>query len=227
MSDPTLRTDIRNDLRDLFTGERTIGDSFPAPLVFVAVNAWAGLGWAATAALFVGLGVAAWRLRKGQQVVYAIGGIGAIAFTAFLALRSGRAESYFLPGILGAAGAAIGTVVSIVVRRPLAAWSSRLVRQWPMEWYVRPDVRPAYTSVSWIWVAFFAGRALVQWVLFTNGEPELLAIAKVLTSWPTIIPLLIVSYVYGNRKLHRLGGPNVEEFRAGAEPPYADHQRGF
>ena len=47
------------------------------------------------------------------------------------------------------------------------------------------------------------------------------------SSWPTIIPLLIVSYVYGNRKLHRLGGPNVDEFLAGAEPPYEGMQRGF
>jgi hypothetical protein len=227
VTDHTLREDIRNDLRDLFTGERTIGDSFPAPLVFVAVNAVAGLGWAAAAALVVGLAVALWRIRKGQQVVYAMGGIVAIGFTAFLALRSGRAESYFLPGILSAAGAAIGTIISIAVRRPLASWTSRFMRSWPLEWYWRDDVRPAYAGVSWIWAAFFAGRAAVQWVLFLNEEPELLAIAKVLTSWPTIIPLLIVSYVYGNRKLHRLGGPNVDEFLAGAEPPYEGMQRGF
>lgn len=227
MTDHTLREDIRADLRDLFTGERTIGDSFPAPLVFVAVNAWVGLGWAAVAALAVGGAVAAWRVSKGQQVVYAMGGIVAIGFTAFLALRSGRAESYFLPGILSAAGAAIATVVSIAVRRPLASWTSWFVRRWPQEWYRRDDVRPAYTGVSWIWAGFFAGRAAVQWILFVNGEPELLAIAKVLTSWPTIIPLLIVSYVYGNRKLHRLGGPNVEEFQSGAAPPYEGMQRGF
>jgi hypothetical protein len=227
MIEHTLREDIRNDLRDLFTGERTIGDSFPAPLVFVAVNAFAGLGWAAGAALAVGVAVAAWRVRKGQQVVYALGGIVAIGFTGFLALRSGRAESYFLPGILSAAAASIGTIVSIVVRRPLAAWTSRFMRGWPLDWYWRPDVRPAYAGVSWIWAGFFAMRAAVQGLLFVNGEPELLAIAKVLTSWPTIIPLLIVSYVYGNRKLHRLGGPNVDEFGSGASPPFVGGQRGF
>ncbi len=227
VTEHTLREDIRNDLRDLFTGERTIGDSFPAPLVFVAVNAWVGLGWAAVAAVIVGTAVAAWRIRRGQQVVYALGGIAAIGFTAFLALRSGRAEDYFLPGIVSAAGAAVGTVATILVGRPLAAWTSRFMRGWPMEWYWRDDVRPAYSGVSWIWAGFFAGRAAVQWVLFVNGEPELLAVAKVLTSWPTIIPLLIVSYVYGNRKLHRLGGPNVDEFRAGAHPPFAGEQRGF
>lgn len=227
MTDHTLREDIRADLRDLFTGDRTIGDSFPAPIVFVAVNAWLGLGWAAAAALVVGVAVALWRIRKGQKTVYAAAGIAAIGFTAFLALRSGRAESYFLPGILTAAGGAIGTVISIAVRRPLASWTSWYVRRWPLEWYRRDDVRPAYTGVSWIWAGYLGGRAAVQWVLFANGEPELLAIARVLTSWPTTIPLLIVSYVYGNRKLHRLGGPNVDEFREGAAPPFIGLQRGF
>ncbi len=227
MTEHSLADDIRTDLRDLFVGERTIGDSFPAPLVFVGVNAWVGLGWAATAALAVGVAVAAWRVRKGQQVVYAMAGIVAIGFTAFLALRSGRAESYFLPGILSTAGWAVIAVVSILVGKPLAAWSSQFMRGWPREWYWRRDVRPAYVGVSWMWAGYFAMRAGLQWVLFVNEQPELLAVAKVLTSWPTILPLLVVSYVYGNRKLHRLGGPNVDEFLAGAAPPYAGHQRGF
>ncbi len=228
MSVPShLRDDIREDLRGLFVGDRTIGDSFLAPVVFVGVNAFTSLGPAAVAALLAGTAVAAWRIRKGQAPIYAFGGIAAIGFAALLALRSGRAESYFLPGIVGASGAAVGAALSVVTRRPLAAWSSWLYRRWPLEWYWRPDVRPAYTAVTWIWCAFFALRAAVQGVLFVQERPEMLAAAKVATSWPLIIPLLIVSYVYGNRKLHRLGGPNVDEFLAGAEPPFAGSQRGF
>jgi hypothetical protein len=41
------------------------------------------------------------------------------------------------------------------------------------------------------------------------------------------VPLLVVSYVWGNRKLARLGGPNVEEFTTGAELPFVVGQRGF
>lgn len=227
MSEHHLREDIRADLRGLFVGERTVGDSFLAPVVFVAVNAFSSLGPASIAALLVGGAVAGWRIRKGQQPVYAFGGIVAIGFAALLALRSGRAESYFLPGIVGAAAGAVGGAVSVIARRPLAGWSSYFYRRWPLDWYWRPDVRPAYTVVTWIWVAFFALRAAVQGLLFAQERPELLAAAKVVTSWPLIVPLLIVSYVYGNRKLHRLGGPNVAEHRAGASPPYEGGQRGF
>ncbi|NND04032.1 MAG: DUF3159 domain-containing protein [Acidimicrobiia bacterium] len=222
-----LREDIRNDLRGLFVGERTIGDSFLAPLVFVGVNAFSSLGPASIAALLVGGAVAGWRIRKGQEPMYAFGGIVAIGFAAVLALRSGRAESYFLPGIVGAGVGAAAGLVSVVAKRPLAAWSSQFYRRWPQEWYWRDDVRPAYTAVTWLWIVFFALRAGLQGILFLQERPELLAFAKVITSWPLIIPLLIASYVLGNTKLHRLGGPNVEEFEAGAEPPFAGSQRGF
>jgi hypothetical protein len=227
VSDHHLREDIRDDLKGLFVGDRTIGDSFLAPVAFVATNTAFSLGPAAAAALLVGGGVALWRIRKGQQPSYAFGGIIAIAFAAGLALRSGRAESYFLPGIVGAAVGAVGGILSVVSKRPLAAWASRLYRRWPLDWYWRPDVRPAYTTVTWIWIAFFAARAGVQGVLFAQERPEMLAAAKVLTSWPLIVPLLIATYVIGNRRLHRLGGPNVDEHLAGARPPYTGQQRGF
>ena len=227
MTSQQLREDIRDDLRGLFVGERTIGDSFLAPLVFVGVNAFSSLGPASVAALLVGAGVAGWRMRKGQEPVYAFGGIIAIGFAALLALRSGRAESYFLPGIIGAGAGAAAGLVSVIARRPLAGWSSWMYRRWPIEWFWRDDVRPAYTLVTWIWIVFFAMRAGVQAVLFAQERPELLAVAKVVTSWPLIIPLLIVSYVVGNRRLHSLGGPNVDEFMAGAEPPFQGGQRGF
>ena len=81
--------------------------------------------------------------------------------------------------------------------------------------------------MTWVWITFFAVRATVQGVLFAQSRPEMLAAAKVLTSWPLIIPLLIASYVFGNRKLHKLGGPNVDEYLADRQPPYAGEQRGF
>lgn len=227
MEERPIWEDLRSDLRGLFVGDRTVGDSLLAPVGFVTVNSFSGLGPAAAAALALGGGVAMWRVRKGQQVSYALGGIVAIGFAAFLAVRSGRAESFFLPGIIGAAVMAVVALVSIVVGRPLSAWSSWGYRQWPLDWYWRSDVRPAYTAVTAIWAGYFAMRAGVQWYLYLAERPEALAVAKVVTSWPTIVPLLILSYVYGNRRLHRLGGPSVAEFEAGASAPFSGGQRGF
>jgi hypothetical protein len=39
--------------------------------------------------------------------------------------------------------------------------------------------------------------------------------------------VLIASYLYGTWRLGTLGGPSVEEFKPGAEPPWEGQQRGF
>jgi len=226
VADP-INDDIRAEIKGLFVGDRTLGDSFAPPLLFVLVNAIWTLGVAAGAAVAAGVGVAAWRIHKGQQIVYAAAGIGAVGFAAFLALRTGRAESYFIPGIVSTLVWAAAALVSIVVRRPLAAWSSWAYRRWPIAWYWRDDVRPAYSVVSWIWLGYFIVRGVVSGWLFLEERPEALAIFKSLTSWPTILPLLIVSYRVGVIRRERLGGPNIDEHRAGASPPYEGGQRGF
>jgi hypothetical protein len=223
----SINDDIREEIRSLFVGERTLGDSFAPPLLFVAANALWDVRWAATVAIVAGIGVAVWRVRKGQQVIYAAAGIAAVVFAAYLALRSGRAEDYFLPGIVSTAGWAVGTLISILVKRPLAAWSSWAYRRWPLKWYWRDDIRPAYSYVSWFWLAYFVVRGGVSYWLYVVGQPEALALWKTMTSWPTILPLLYVSYRVGVERRSALGGPNIDEFLAGATPPFEGNQRRF
>ncbi|MCP4967986.1 MAG: DUF3159 domain-containing protein, partial [bacterium] len=171
--------------------------------------------------------VALWRIRKGQQIIYAIAGIIGVAFAAFLAVRSGRAETYFLPGIVSALAYAAGTLLSILIKRPLSGWASWAYRSWPRDWYWRDDVRPAYSYVSWFWFAYFVVRGGGSAWLFAIEQPELLAVFKTLTSWPTILPLFYLTYKVGVGKRDALGGPNVDEYSAGAEPPYVGGQRRF
>ena len=223
----TINDDIRAEIKGLFVGDRTLGDSFAPPLLFVMVNAIWGLAPAAAVAVLAGFGVAAWRIRNGQQITYAIAGIGAVAFAAFLAVRSGRAETYFLPGIVSTFFWGAVAMISIAVRRPLAAWASWAYRRWPLRWYWRDDVRPAYALVSWIWVAYFLIRGAGSLWFFVQSQPEALAVFKSLTSWPTVLPLLVVSYRVGVTRRERLDGPNVAEFESGAPPPYKGDQRGF
>ncbi len=223
----TINDDIREEIRSLFVGERTLGDSFAPPLLFVAANALWDVQWAAAVAIAAGVGVAVWRVHRGQQVVYAAAGIAAVVFAAYLALRSGRAEDYFLPGIVSTAGWALGTAVSILVKRPLAAWTSWAYRRWPLRWYWRDDVRPAYSYVSWFWFAYFVIRGGVSYWLYLIEQPEALAVWKTITSWPTILPLLYVTYRVGVERRSALDGPNIGEFEAGASPPFKGNQRRF
>jgi len=221
------RSEIRAELSEFLDNDRSLIDSAVAPIVFVAVNAFVGLGWAVTAAGVIGVGVLIRRLTTQGRPGYAIGGLVATMGAALLALWLGRAEGFFLPGILANAGYVAAGVVSIIVRRPMMAWVSAFTRRWPREWYWRKDVRPAYTLVTWFWIGFWTVRGIVQYALFEAEQPEALAGVKILTGWPIGIPLVILSYVYGTKRLRSLGGPSVEEFRTGAPPPWEGQQSGF
>lgn len=223
----TVDDDIREEIKSLFVGDRTLGDSFAPPLLFVLVNAVWNIELAAGMAIAAGAAVAMWRIRKGQQIIYAIAGIAGVAFAAFLALRSGRAETYFLPGIISTIAYAAGTLISILVKRPLSGWTGWAYRRWPLGWYWRDDVRPAYSYVSWFWFGYFAVRGSVSGWLFIIEQPELLAIWKSVTSWPTLLPLFYFTYRIGVKKRDELGGPNVDEYLAGAAAPYVGGQRRF
>jgi hypothetical protein len=107
------------------------------------------------------------------------------------------------------------------------AWTSYIARRWPLDWYWHPQVRPAYSEVTWLWVAFFGLRLLLAFSLFQREATGALAVVQLVTGWPATIILLIISYLYGTWRLRNLGGPSVEEFKASAEPPWEGQRRGF
>jgi len=221
-----MRREIVADLRSLLGPDRAIGDSLLPPVAFFAANAIAGLGWAAVVGLTVGVGVSAMRVIRGHRWAAAIYGLAAVVISIVAALRTDRAAGYVLPTIVMTLVLAIATAITILVRRPFTGWVSMFVRGWPGSWYWRDDVRPAYSITSWYWCGFYLARATAIWIAYRYAGLGVLLTVRVLVSWPTMLPLLIVSYVRGNAKLHDLGGPTVEEHVADAPPPWG-RQRGF
>lgn len=221
-----MRQEIVGDLRSVLGPDRAVGDTLLPPVAFFAANAAFGLEWAAAIGLAVGALVALWRMVRGHRRVAAAYGLAAVVISVLVALRTDRAEGYVLPTIAMTAGLALLTVVTITIRRPMVAWVSAFVRGWPLGWYWRDDVRPAYAHVSWYWVVFYVLRVAAVGAAYEWAGLTVLLVVRVAVSWPTMLPLVIVSYVRGNALLHRLGGPTVEEFRASTPPPY-HLQRGF
>jgi hypothetical protein len=68
---------------------------------------------------------------------------------------------------------------------------------------------------------------LLQLNLFQEQAAGLLVVVQLLTGWPATILLLVISYLYVTWRLRTLGGPSVEEFRTGEEPPWEGQRRGF
>lgn len=219
--------EIIDELRTVVFGRSNLADSILPPVLFLIVHTWLGFEAAMWSSLAVAGGITALRLRRRQPVLYALGGIGGVGVAIGVALLSGRAEGFFLPGIVSGAATVLLCVVSALAGRPLVAYTSYVTRRWPLEWYWHPRVRPAYSEVTWMWAAFFGLRLALQIVLFQQEAAGLLAVANVVMGWPATIVLLVVSYLYGTWRLRTLGGPSVEELSQAADPPWQGQRRGF
>ncbi len=209
------------------TGKVGLLDTILPPILFLLLNGLAGFTAAMIGALGLSLVIAILRFRRGQSLVYALGGMGSVGLAIAMALLLGRSEGFFLPGIVNGGLTVALALVSLLIRKPLVAWTSYLARRWPLDWYWHDRVRPAYTEVTLAWLLYFAAKLFWQVTLFQNNAVDELAFVNALTGWPATIALLVFSYLYGTWRLARLGGPSVEEFRNGAPAPWSGQRRGF
>jgi hypothetical protein len=217
--------EILEELKSVLSGS-TI-DALLPPILFAIVNGLFGLEAAVISALGLAVILGAARLMRKQPWGYALGGILGVALAAGLALLTREAASYFIPAIISSALLVLAALISNLIGKPLAAWASHLTRGWPFAWFWRKDVKPAYVEVTWLWAMFFGIRLGLQVALYLRGEASTLAWANTLLGWPVTIIVLVGSYIYGIWRLQNLGGPGVDEFEEGKDPPWEGQKRGF
>lgn len=203
---------VASGVGDLITDRQFLIDSVAPPLLFVGVNALAGLRWAAGLSLGFALVVLAWRVWSGHRVLFAATGLGGAVVSVGVALASGRASAYFVPGIIGNAVFGLVCVASILARRPVIAYSSRLIYRWPWAWYLHDRVRPAYSEITWVWAAAYLAKAALQVWLVDRDATGLLAVVRIATGLPAFAVLLVATYAYVNWRLTSLDAPAVEAF---------------
>ncbi len=217
--------EIMEELKSVVSGKTF--DALLPPLVFVIINAAFGLDISIIAALGLAVLLGAVRLIRKHNFLYALGGLLGVGLASGLAYFTRSAAGYFIPAIISSALLLLLALASILIDKPLAAWASHLMRGWPLDWFWRKDIKPAYREVTWFWTALIMMRLIIQVVLFQSGDPARLAWANALLGWPVIIAVLVLSYLYGMRRLNNLGGPGVEEYRTGKDPPWQGQTRGF
>jgi hypothetical protein len=218
-------SEIWEELKSVLSGKTF--DTLLPPILFVIINAVFDLQAAVIVALGIAVLLGLLRLVRKQKWQYALAGFLGVGLAAGLALLTQNAASFFIPAIISSSILVFCAIISNILGRPLAAWASHLTRSWPLEWFWREDVKPAYLEVTWMWAFFFGMRLGLQILLFQRGEAAQLAWANTLLGWPVTIVVLVISYIFGIWRLRRLGGPGVEEFAAGKDPPWKGQSRGF
>ncbi len=219
--------EVVEEFRTVVLGRSGLLDTILPPIAFLIVQRLAAIQLALLAAFALSAGFAALRLLRRQTGLYSLLGLAA-SVLAFLAARTlQRAEAFFLPDLITNLVLATLALALLLLRLPLVAWTSHLVRRWPWAWYAHPRVRPAYSEVTLAWSLYFFLQAGMQWIGLQAHNPALTAGLALLGGWPAMVVLLVLSYLYGTWRLRALGGPGVAEFLAGGAPPWAGQRRGF
>ncbi len=211
----------------LVLGSGNLLDAVLPPLIFLLINALFGFQVAMWVSLGPAILIAVLRLWRGQSLLYALAGIGSVGLALLIVWFLGRSEGYFLPNLVSGSVTAALALISLLIRRPLVAWTSFIARRWPLDWYWHPRVRPAYSEVTLAWTVFFAVRLIWQFSLFQAEAASRLAFINFILGWPALVILLVLSYLYGTWRLRNLNGPSVEEFRRQVPPPWQGQRRGF
>ena len=217
--------EIWDELKSVLSG-KTI-DALLPPIIYAVVNAIFDLEMAVITAIIAALLLFVYRIIRKQRWAYALGGMLAVVLAAGLAWLTRNAASYFIPAMVGSGVLLLASILTVVIGKPLAAWASHLTRGWALNWFWRKDVKPAYVEVTLLWTLFFGVRLSLQFMLFQRGSAATLAWANTLLGWPVTLFVLVISYVYGIWRLRRLGGPGVDEFIEGVEPPWKGQTKGF
>ncbi len=192
-----FRDEQHADLMSALGGPQGIADSSLPALGFVVTYTANGndIGGAAWVALGLGALMAAVRIVRRETLQFALAGFAGVAIAAFIADRTGRAEDFFLPGLLLNAAYATAYLISIAVRWPLLGVILGPVTGEGMSWRRDPERLRLYTRASWIWVGVFLVRLAVQLPLYLAGAVLALGIAKTAMGLPIFLIAIWLSYL--------------------------------
>ncbi|MHC8497192.1 MAG: DUF3159 domain-containing protein [Actinomycetes bacterium] len=149
-------------------------------------------------AIWIAVGAGAlvlmWRLIRRESLQQVLAGFAGVAVSAFVASRTGRAEDFFLPGLITNIAYGTAFVVSIAIRWPLIGVVVGLLTSGGTSWRHDPPLRRAYAAASWVWVGVFLGRLVVQVPLYLAGAVGALGAARIVMGWPLFLAAAYVTY---------------------------------
>jgi hypothetical protein len=215
----TVEALIRHRLSTALGGWRGSVETALPTVVFVALWTWRqDVRLAAGAALGVALVLAAVRVVQRSSLAHVVGAVFATAIAAFFAVRSGRAEAAFLPGILTNAAYLAATLVSIATRWPavgfLVGAGDPRAQQDPFAWRRDRGMVRVCTRLTWVLVAVYAVRLAIMVPLYLAAEVAWLGAAKIALGWPLWVASLAVMgwmLVAGHTPLEPGEGPGAPE----------------
>jgi hypothetical protein len=185
----TVEELIRHRLSTALGGWRGSLETALPTVAFVVLWVWRQeLTTAIVASVAVTVVLAVLRVVQRQSLQFVLSAVFPTAIAAFFALRSGRAQDAFLPGMIWNAVMLAVATVSVVVRWPLVgfmvgAGDPRMADD-PVGWHRDRGLVRVCQRLTLVLVGLFVVRLLVMVPLYLAGQVALLGVAKVVLGWP-------------------------------------------
>ncbi|MCV2396341.1 DUF3159 domain-containing protein [Actinotalea sp. M2MS4P-6] len=198
-----LRAAVGDDFSfaDAIGGVRGLVESTAPGLVFVVVYVVTrALVPSLVASVAVALAAVVVRLVQRTPLTQALSGVLGVGVGVVWAWSTGRAQDYFVGGLLANAGYLVAVLVSIAVRWPLVGVVVALLRGEDMAWRTDPErehERRRFGWATWVMAAMFALRLAVQVPLYLAGEGAVAALgtAKLAMGVPLFAVALWITWL--------------------------------
>ena len=180
--------------QDIFGGPRGVVDSIVPTVIFIVVHGVTkDIKASSVAAVASAVVLVVLRLLRKEPLRHVFSGFFGVVIAALVAVRLGRAEGFFIPGIVANAIYFVVFVGSVVLGKPVIGFLLRQISSKPASYHDHPRVRRTYTEVTLAWAVLFGVRVAVQTTLVVQGETTKAGVTKVLLG-----PILYVAALAGS-----------------------------
>lgn len=124
------------------------------------------------------------RLVQRTPLTQALAGIIGVALSAFIAMKTGKAQNYYVTGFYTNAAYIAAMVVSIFVRWPVLGLLFGYARNEGLRWRAQPARMRAYRAATWVLVAVMAFRLAVQLPLYYANNVDALGAMRLIMGVP-------------------------------------------
>ena len=161
-----------------------IDSGIPALVFLIVFNISHDIKCAATYALALSGLITVFRLVKRETIQNALSGIVGVGICYWFARSSGKAEDFYLPGLITNLVYGAAYTLSILVGWPIIGVVLGPILGENFLWRKDPARKKMYAQASWLWVGLFGARLLVQYPLYRSGNVNLLGTARLIMGYP-------------------------------------------
>ena len=178
-----------NDDRDKVIGalggtKGLIDSGLPAIVFLVTFNVTDELRTAIWGALGLSLVLAIYRLARKDTIQHSISGVIGVLICAYFANRSGNATDFYIPKLLTNLGYGSVYLIANLVGWPILGLVLGPLLGENLTWRKNPARKKMYLKASWIWVAMFFSRVVVQYPIYKSGNVNLLGTVNLAMGYP-------------------------------------------